>query len=162
MKAPNNCLQLSLGSACNPGRGAVYSEGQHHEFWILSPLESWILCPSPTCLPDPGATGLSHRQPCSWLTSSPRTSTRAWTSDREGPPAPDTSTPPPTAARACPPPFPAHLTTTTALVRRGEAPKRDKKSQGAAQQPALSPAVETAQGFPLGISITAQPSGPPG
>lgn len=49
-EGPQNCLQLSSGCACNPGR--LYSEGQHHEFWILSPLESWTPHPSPTCLPE--------------------------------------------------------------------------------------------------------------
>ena len=55
---------------------------------------------------------------------------RTWTPGRDGPPAQDTSTPPPTADRACPPPSPAHLITTTAPVRKGDAPKGTGKAKG--------------------------------
>lgn len=55
---------------------------------------------------------------------------RTWTSGRDGPPAQDTSTPPPTAGRACPPPSPALLITITAPVRKGEAPKGTGRARG--------------------------------
>lgn len=54
---------------------------------------------------------------------------RTWTSGRDGPPARDTSIPPPTVGKACLPPSPAHLIITTAQVRHGK-PQREMKSHG--------------------------------
>lgn len=62
------------------------------------------------------------------LTESSVTSMRTWTSGRDGPPAPDTSIPPPTVGKACLPPSLAHLIITTAQVRQ-EKPQREMKSQ---------------------------------
>lgn len=78
---------------------------------------------------------------------------RTWTSGRDGPPAQDTSTPPPTAGRACPPPSPAHLITTTAPVRKGEAPKGTGKAKG--QHRGLCPQLWRQHGVPRDISIAA-------
>lgn len=52
---------------------------------------------------------------------------RTWTSGRDGPPARDTSIPPPTVGKACLPPSPAHLIITTAQVRH-EALEGDEES----------------------------------
>lgn len=100
---------------------------------VLQALESQILCHSPTRLPDPWAIVPPSCWPCSQSHFLPRTSTRAWTSGRDGPPARDTSIPPRTAGRACPLPSPAHLTTTTALVRKGDAPKGTGRVRGTTQ-----------------------------
>lgn len=144
---PKNSLQPSLGCGCNSGRGSLYSEGQCH---ASGPSIPDFLSP---------ALGQEARLPASLihgLPSSPRTSTRTWTSGRDEPPAQDTLIPPPTAGRACPPHSPARLTTTTALVRKEEAPKWAGRARGTTQWLDV-PSYRTEQGFPE-ISITVWPS----
>lgn len=118
---------------------------------------------SPLCLHLSHSTGGRLKLPSHPLdpasghpTESSATSTRTWTSGRDEPPAQDTLIPPPTAGRACPPHSPARLTTTTALVRKEEAPKWAGRARGTTQWLDV-PSYRTEQGFPE-ISITVWPS----
>lgn len=52
---------------------------------------------------------------------------RTWTSGRDGPPAQDTSIPPPTVGKACLPPSPVHLIIITVQVRQREPQRETEK-----------------------------------